>query len=300
MTFKPLLAPREVPATYPQYWDKLQYPLLASPKLDGIRGYVRGGVVLSRTAKPLPSLQVQDEFSYLEYCDGELIEGSSTDADVYNRTQSHVMSTDKPGELTYHIFDYTQNIFDEYCSRLLMLQDRVQEKHNVKIVPQETIQTLEHLLAYEERMLEEGYEGIMLRGRKSRYKTGRATINEGIIYKLKRFEDTEGVLMDLEEQMTNTNVQERDELGYAKRSSAKAGMVPAGTTGKFIVAFPWRGELVNLQVAPGNFNHKERKEIWDNKDKYLGAWLKFRYFAHGIKDLPRHPRAIGFRSVEDM
>jgi len=298
--FKPLLAPREVPATFPKYWDKLQYPLLGSPKYDGIRGYVKSGVVWSRTAKPLPSLQVQDEFGALEGCDGEVIEGLPTDGDVYNRTQSHVMSEDKPGELTYFVFDYTMFINHPFSSRHSRLMLVIPESNNVKHVPQVRLNTLEELLAYEESMLTEGFEGIMLRSLDGLYKMGRATMNEGIIFKLKRFIDTEGILVDLEEQLTNTNIQERDELGYAKRSSAKAGMVGAATTGKFMLQIPWKGSTEVIPCAPGNFNHKERKDIWDNWPRDAGKAVKFRYFAHGIKDLPRHPRAIGFRDERDM
>ena len=43
----------------------------------------------------------------------------------------------------------------------------------------------------------------------------------------KRFEDFEAQVTGFIEQMTNTNVAEKDELGHSKRSSAKAGMVGA-------------------------------------------------------------------------
>jgi DNA ligase OB-like domain len=66
--------------------------------------------------------------------------------------------------------------------------------------------------------------------------------------------------------------------------------------GKFIVFF----NGIEIEVAPGAFTHAERKEIWDNQFKYKGEYLKFRHFAHGVKDKPRFPRAIGFRDVIDM
>ena len=39
--FKPMLAPGEDPLSYPDYFDKLQYPLLGSPKFDGIRCIIK-------------------------------------------------------------------------------------------------------------------------------------------------------------------------------------------------------------------------------------------------------------------
>ena len=52
--------------------EKLRFPVLASPKLDGIRAYVKDGVVLSRQNKPIPNDHVQSLFSKYEHFDGEL------------------------------------------------------------------------------------------------------------------------------------------------------------------------------------------------------------------------------------
>ena len=54
MTFKPMLLPRETPDL-----DKLQYPIIASAKLDGIRCLIKDGVALSRTLKPIPNKSIQ-------------------------------------------------------------------------------------------------------------------------------------------------------------------------------------------------------------------------------------------------
>ena len=103
-------------------------------------------------------------------------------------------------------------------------------------------------------------------------------------------------MIGFEEQMDNYNLKEKDELGYSKRSTSKEGLVPANTLGRFIIDF----NGMELDIAPGNFNHLDRKEIWSNQDEFLGKLLKFRYFNHGIKDKPRFPRAIGFRNLMDL
>lgn len=296
---RPLLAPREVPASYPSYFEKLQYPLEGSPKLDGIRGYVNDGFVLSRTAKPLPSAQVQCEFSHIPYLDSEIIVGSPTAPDVYNTTQSHVMSYDKPAdEIKMFVFDFCAPAWHSipFYERHAHAGELIKNDSRFVLVPHTPINDLDELLAFESTCLEAGYEGIMLRNPVGIYKTGRATFMQNIIYKLKRFIDTEGVIVGFEEQMVNMNEQTRDELGFAKRSSAKAGLVPGGTLGKFYVT--WNG--ITISVGPGNFNHAERLNIWLNRELYLGKILKYRYFGIGMKDLPRHPRAIGFRDLMDM
>ncbi len=305
--FRPMLAPSNDPLSYPDYFDELRFPLLVSPKYDGIRALVKGRQVRSRTYKLIPSLQVQEQFSCLEHCDGELIEGIH-DTGVYNRTQSHVMSEDKPGDIYYYIFDYTPPDIIEapYEYRLENLKKDIGEfiqtdafvelASYVRFVPQHHCNSINDLLEVEKFYINQGFEGLIMRDPMGRYKNGRGTWREGLIYKLKRFQDAEGVIVDFIEGKVNKNIQETDELGYAKRSSAKDGMIPAGILGKFIVDF--FGQII--EVAPGNFNHDARKEIWENQEKFLGSILKFRYFQHGIKDKPRFPRAVGFRHIEDM
>jgi len=300
--FRPMLAPSNDPLKYEEYFDELKFPLLVSPKYDGIRAIVKNGQVRSRTFKLIPSLQVQEDFGYLEHFDGELIEGKH-DENVYNRTQSHVMSEDKPGDVSYHIFDYTPDELLEfpYHERLKQLKFEIRSRfavtpEDVKLVPQIHCKNLNDLLAVERFYLNAGFEGVIMRDPEGRYKNGRGTWREGLIYKLKRFQDSEAIIVDFIEGQLNKNIQEKDELGYAKRSTAKDGMVPADTLGKFIV--DWNGDI--LEIAPGNFDHEQRKEIWNNREQYFGYLLKFRYFQHGIKDKPRFPRAVGFRSIEDI
>lgn len=293
--FKPLLAPGEDPMSFPEYFNKLRYPLLGSPKYDGIRCIIKHNKAMSRTFKMLPSFQVQEEFGReeLQHYDGELIEGNATDFDVYNRTQSSVMSESKPGNLKFFVFDYTDPDWLErpYYLRL----EKLQTFHNVQLIDQIEINNYDELIEYEQYCLQEGFEGIMLRDPIGRYKCGRARFSENIIFKLKRFKDAEGIIVDIQPMMSNQNTLETDELGYAKRSYSKAGLVETDLVGRFVIWF----EGQEIEVAPGNFKHDERKEIFLNRSEYMGKYLKFRYFEHGIKDKPRFPRALGFRSLLD-
>lgn len=296
--FKPMLAPGEDPLSFPDYFKKLQYPLLCSPKYDGIRCIIKSKKAMSRTFKILPSYQVQEEFTNYEHFDGELIEGDCTDFDVYNRTQSHVMSENKPGNLTFYVFDYTHPDYlnKPFYERLEILESILTPSNQVKIVSHEYIENYDELIKYEQDCLQQGFEGIMMRDPLGYYKMGRGTFREGLIYKLKRFKDSEAKILDVLPMMENHNTLETDELGYAKRSSSKANLVESNIAGKFQVLY---NDDV-LDVAPGSFNHADRKEILKNKEQYIGKILKFRYFLHGIKDKPRFPRALGFRDLMDI
>jgi DNA ligase-1 len=298
--FRPLLSPIDDPQKNPEFFNIVakKFPLLGSSKFDGIRSIIAEDGAMSRTWKPIPSRQVQEDFTSIIGLDGELIAGNPHNFDVYNRSQSHIMSKDKPHDIGYYVFDCVlPGIIDKpYYERLEHAHGLIRNREDYFPVLHVELNNMEELLEFENGELEKGFEGIMLRDPVGRYKQGRATMNEGIIYKVKRFQDTEGRVVGFVQRMANNNVQERDELGFAKRSSAKAGKTPVNMVGKFLVE--WNG--LTLEVAPGSFKHTELEDIWMNQELFLGKLLKFRFFLHGSKDLPRFPRALGWRSKMDM
>jgi DNA ligase-1 len=298
--FKPMLAPREDPKTYPNYFKELRFPLLCSPKLDGIRCLIAAnGEAMSRTWKPIPSAQVQDITKGSRFLDGELMEGNITDPDVYNRTQSHVMSRNKPGNIKYWVFDYIEPDWLEipFEKRLARAQEICSLATNeFGFIEHTLVNNVDELLEYEGRCLDQGFEGVIMRDPAAPYKCGRGTWKQGYNYKLKRFADGEAEIVAFVERKHNTNEQTRDALGYAERSSSKEGMVGTGLLGKFIGLY----EGDRIEIAPGCLKHDELEIIWQNKEKYLGRVITFRHFPHGVKDKPRFPRFVGFRDLMDM
>ena len=89
----------------PKDLSTLHYPMYLSPKLDGVRAIVKNGVVYSRSGKPIPNKNVQRMYGHYHGYDGELIYGSPTDANVYNKTVSAVMTEDGP-QVDFYAFDY--------------------------------------------------------------------------------------------------------------------------------------------------------------------------------------------------
>lgn len=293
-----MLAPGEDPLSFPDYFKKLKYPLLASPKFDGIRCTVKNSTALSRSGKVLPSGQVQSEFTSYNHLDGEIIEGSPTDFGVYNRTQGYVMSYDKPGALAYYVFDYCHPdwLHKPFYERLSMVKGLIPSNGNYYFIEHVDIEDYDALIAYEEQQLSLGFEGIMMRDPVGRYKNGRGTFNEGLIYKLKRFKDAEALIIGIEEGFKNENAQEKDELGFSKRSEKAEGLVRSGMAGRIIGYY--NGQ--EIDVAPGAFTHDERIELLARSADFIGKTVKFRYMEHGMKDKPRFPRALGLRSLMDL
>ena len=297
--FRPLLASDAV-------LDQIRFPVLASPKLDGIRGVVTDGAILSRSGKRIPNRSVQAFFAknhaLMDRLDGELIVGKPNAPDVYNVTNSGVMSEGGEPDFTFYVFDFVPSLQEHtiFSNRLELSRRLVDTLHMKQVakVPHRLLEDMAELIEYEEHALERGYEGIMLRDPAGRYKLGRSTAKEGILLKLKRFSDGEAVITGFEERMHNTNEQTRSELGLAKRSSHKAGMVGTGTLGAFqcvgLTAFP------GVSFTVSGFTHQMAQQFWAKRDILLGKVIKFKYFAVGVKDRPRFPGFVGFRDPIDM
>ena len=69
--FKPMLAGKA-----PDDLRNLTYPVLASPKLDGIRCIIRGGMATARSLKVIPNTWAREQLRGIpDGIDGELIGG---------------------------------------------------------------------------------------------------------------------------------------------------------------------------------------------------------------------------------
>lgn len=273
---------------------KLKLPCYASPKLDGIRAYVRDGVVLSRQNKPIPNQFVQAQFKAYEHFDGELIVGEPTDPMCYRNTMSGVMSEDGEPDVTFWVFDHLEVLHDRYYNRMPTAK-KFNLKGRVKALEQKTIHTVTQLQAFEAECLELGYEGVIVRDPYAPYKQGRSTVNEGYLLKVKTFLDDEAVIVGFEERMANLNEASISETGRTKRSSHKANKVGRGDLGALIVE--WNGFQFNIGSG---FTDAERERIWDNREKFHGKLVKFKYFPVGGYDLPRHPVFCGLRDPIDL
>lgn len=278
----------------------IKFPVYASPKLDGLRGLIHNGILLSRSLKSIPNRHVSKILSnkLFEGLDGELILGPPTAPDVYRQSTSFFMSEDKVGDgWTFRVFDI-HDCDAGYESRLEKLNKRGSHGvENIVLHEQRLIHNEDDLLSYEQSMLTEGYEGLILRAPHGKYKYGRSTAKEGLLLKLKRFEDSEAEIIGFEEQMFNGNEATVNELGRTKRSSHKAGKIGKNTLGALVVRDLTSG--VEFNVGTG-MDDALRKEIWNDRSKYSNHIIKYKYFPVGVKEAPRHPVFLGFRDKRDM
>lgn len=295
MITRPLLA-----ATLEDLKD-LKFPVLATPKLDGIRVLKVDGKAVTRKFKPIPNTYIRNllEKHLPDGIDGEIMTPGS-----FNDIQSNVMSFDGKPEFSFHIFDYVKNdLSKSYADRIAdlampsILKKIKSAPFLIKLVLPTPVESAQELLDFEDRCLSEGYEGVMIRNPSGKYKCGRSTVKEQILLKLKRFKDAEAVVVGFEEKMQNDNKQERDEFGLAKRSSKKDGLIPANTLGSLIVEDITTG--VRFGIGSG-FDDDLKKEIWSHQRKYKNKIVKYKYQSIGTKDAPRFPVFLGFRSKLDL
>lgn len=276
--------------------DLLKFPLYASPKLDGVRCSIVNGKALTRTLKAVPNRHIYEFLSneVLSGLDGELVVGSPTADDAYRVTVSGVMSHGGEPEFTYHVFD-DHRVQAGWLERFESLRASITDTGRICVLPHTLIQNHDDLMAYEAAQVDAGYEGVILRHPTAPYKYGRSTVKEGYLLKLKRFEDSEAEVIDIEEEMFNGNDATTNELGRTKRSTAKAGLVPKGRMGKLHVRDLKTG--VEFHIGTG-FNDTDKEQFWLND--YRGRVIKYKFFPVGMKDKPRHPVFLGFRDRRDM
>ena len=287
-TFKPLLA---YTVKNP---DALQFPVLVSPKLDGIRCVIHNDQPVSRTLKPIPNRFIQSELGFYPPFDGELMVGDPLDPAAFNKSTSGIMSHDGKPDFTYWVFDYVEAAFlhMSFETRLMMAEETIKHWPRAKLVPHTKADNAEELMRLEAHYVGLGYEGVMVRAPWGTYKFGRSTESQGLLGKVKRFEDTEGTIVGYEELMRNENEATINNLGYQERSTAQAGQIPGGTLGALIVSHPdWED---TFGIGTG-FTADERFTLWQIRGTLVNQKVRFKHQPSGAKDKPRFPVYLGLR-----
>jgi len=264
----------------PAELNDLTYPVLVSPKLDGVRVYIKEHVVYSRTNKPIPNRYIQEKLKFLHGYDGEIIVGNPTDRQVFHNTTSAVMRVDGEPQFTFFVFDSWQRAtpFDLWYVRT---RDINLIDSGAILLSQKAVINKQELLEEEEKYIEEGFEGIMIRKPNGEYKNGRSTTKEGLLLKLKRFMDGEAEWYGIEQEVT------------------KGGELKELTMGAMLVRDLVSG--VEFKIGTG-FSAHERKQYWSryHSNDFKPCIVRYKHFLAGAKDKPRFPVFNGERHPDDI
>ena len=323
---KPMLAASHTSdvSSFPWKWETL----FATPKIDGIRGLIVNGTLVSRSFKPIPNVTIRRILERVlpEGADGEITCGS-----LYDTTSVVMSENTKCTNFTFSWFDWafpfkTNWIPKEQATSLLSKGDDINvpyidrinavaeympvveqnvrsntgtiDEPNFKIVPliPTEIKNVQELQNYNSLVLNQGYEGVVVRIPHGRYKCGRSTINEGLMIKIKQYADCEAEIIGTEELMRNINEKNVDNFGNVKRSSSIDGMVRGNTLGAIVAMTP---KYEVFKIGTG-FTSDERDSIWANRDKIVGHFVKYKCATTGSKNLPRNPVFIAIRHKDDI
>ena len=317
--FRPILgAGKTRGMTDDEFFSKVKYPVIATPKLDGIRCItMSGGLIMQdqqctpvcRSLDPIPNDWIFRHLALkcppgldgeiITYLPGDLIDRSDRPKPFY-AIQSDVMGEQGQPLFKFHVFDYLDmgdeiGFLEPYRTRNARLL-ALNLPNFIERVPIKICKSREEIEQYEAEMVQIGFEGICWRWELAPYKYGRSTLKEQALIKMKRFVTAEAVVIDSIEERHNSNVAEVNALGYKERSAHKAGMSGKGTLGALLVEDVETG--TQFKVGSG-FTAAQRADLWQIRGTLVGRVVTYKSQPFGKKDLPRIPVFIGFRDRRD-
>lgn len=315
--FEPLLSSKlfnEDKAVFEKNMASVVFPVFGSTKYDGWRIFEYNGKPHTRSLKLPKNYHVvdvlSDFYAYMKRThnlvglDGEALAGDPYDFNAMQNSSSAFNTYLGEPEFGYYLFDTYQNSdhgYDARLARLIACMD-VETRSRypwVTLVEQRLLWNWDEVWAYEADELAKGAEGIMLRAVDGRYKMGRSTFKDRTLTALKRFVDDEGQILEIIEEMENTNPQELDNFGRSRRSGHKAGMIGKGRMGAVLLKSKKFEKTFTVGMGKG-LTHDLRQYIWDHKEEFLGEFLTYTYQEIGVKDRPRLPKWKAIRARRDM
>jgi DNA ligase-1 len=275
--FLPMLA-----KSYIDDGDKIIFPALAQPKLDGIRciayydNKLDKVVFMSRGGKEFTTLQhLVPEVCPLVKRDGLILDG-----ELYNHKYKSdfqeiisLIKRDSPTKNTsliqYHVYDSIDDA--DYNDRLGTLIKHIGDSlHNVKLVPTHQISSRDEVQSYHDNFLKEGYEGMILRNYSGGYELNKRSRN---LQKVKKFDSDEFVIVGAEE-----NVGKQ--------------------AGECTVLCQTKNGLV-FGAKPQGSTEVRRKYWQDFQDgKLVGKKLTVSFFGYTNDGVPRFPVGVVVRDYE--
>lgn len=267
-----------------------------SPKLDGMRCYITKDGAFSRENNKLVTTKyIEEELEpFFEQfpeaiLDGELYNHQFKDnfneiLSLARKTKLESITEESwekvKANLQYHIFDVARiahyDEATEYYTRMGYLKTYLKETDLVKFVETRFVVPFKldledaqnRTTSYFKECLENGYEGTMIRLSSMPYEKKRSYN----LLKLKNFETEEFEILDVIE-------------GEGNRS---------GMFGKFVLALP-DGRTFK---ANARGDYKFYKEIWENREDYIGKLATHRFMNYTPDGVPRGGAVIAIRDYE--
>ena len=247
-------------------WDDrkkyISTPFYVQPKLDGIRLLVSSAGRFSRTGKPVKGVDhLSQSLKPGEYLDGECYAPNKTFEEITSMFKMN------PEDLEFHIFDY----FD-INKPDLTFEERI-EKINIPrrgchVVETMSVNNKSDVSKLHDKFVEMGYEGIMIRDRKSIYEIGKRS---NYLLKFKTFQTEEYEIIGAK-------------TGHGRDANA--------------VVWLCKTEDGNEFTARPEGTIENREYMYTNRDVYIGKMLTVRFQNLTDIGVPRFPVGVAIRDYE--
>lgn len=277
--FKVMLASSDMPNL-----SAITYPLYVQPKLDGFRAvYIPDQGFISRSGKQFRNDNLKTYFKALEnvtdyVLDGELYIHGEEFKDLTSTINKSDVSIKN---LVYTVYDIipvedwqNQKCTLEYEDRLKLVREvlntQVCDFSKVRDIATDLVEDFREAKNIYKEYLDDEYEGIIVRNPKSLYKWGRSTLRSGELLKIKPFQSEDLKIVGMF-------------AGEGQFEDCLGGIVCALPNGK------------EVRVGSG-FSVDSRKEMWDNKNDFIGKTAEIKYMEYTPEGSLRHPIFIRIRT----
>jgi DNA ligase-1 len=254
--------------------SSMTFPCYVQRKYDGTRCVaVPQQGLFSRNRKRYPNMEhilneLKDFPSTLIF-DGELYSDELTFQEIVGLVKRETLKAgdaEKVKLIKYHVYDMIYDApYEDRYARLKAIFDKYKFT-NLVMAPTEVCANEEQMKVMHGRFVEMGYEGIMLRNKKGKYKVGQRSAD---LLKYKTFEDAEYKITNFTQ---GTGVEEGCVIWECITKDGKKFMCrPQGT-------------------------REERMELFKNGKAYIGKELTVKYQELTDDGLPRFPVGLCIRS----
>ena len=258
---------------YADHKDKIVFPCMVQPKLDGHRCTAmfdsKGNATLW-SYKRIPIVSLPHIITYYNTLG---IRDTTLDGELYNHeyhqkfeslTSFIKRDTPKKGHevVQHHVYDVVDFTLQNSAREAMRKALLVRVKHPIVSVDTFIAHSHEEVAKLLEQFVAAGYEGAIIRNMKGMYKADYRSYD---VIKWKEFDDSEFTVVDV--------VEAEKEPG----------------TGLFVFALP---DIDDTFTARWKAPVKKRQKLLENKDKYIGQSWTVRYKGFTAYKKPRHPVAI--------
>tara|TARA_R110000822_G_scaffold21989_11_gene69564 strand:- start:4486 stop:5610 length:1125 start_codon:yes stop_codon:yes gene_type:complete len=254
----------------------VEFPAYVQPKFDGHRALVtkRNGAILmySRGGDEITTMghilkHLEDKVEEGEFFDGELYIHGKKLQDIGSWIRKYREGLSEQ----VHLYLYDTIMDVPYAQRQLKLRQTILDQSGpVKLAATQIVHDLDEAMRFRDAVIDEGYEGAMLRTPDEGYRAG---VKSRTLIKLKKFDDSEHEIIAVKEG--------KDRI--CNHIDLKVAV--------FVCRTP-EGEEFDC-TAHGDMYKKDT--IWHEREKYIGKTLTVQHSGYTKDMKPWHPVALRLR-----